>query len=384
MKTRRFDFNYKPLQLQIAISVDGSVPGRQNYNADVPEYTPDYQLTPLAIQPSVSVLDKEELINAGSVNHKLANIRWYEIINGTRALIATDNTNYTITTTGTSAGRILVRKNAEPKAPITLEFYAEYTDTRTNQIHIIRGTYRIDCSNATEAVRVELDAAEQTIYNPLSDPDTQDVTATVYVGGKICTDTSKYALAWEEMADDNTWHAIGADEVLDYDVAVSGNAATVNRRLMGDELQLRCRCKYSSDGTPENVQLSDDTPQAAASFIRRIPKYEYDITGTPDNIPAGTEVVSPVAVIRDVNGIISDPEKELLPLWYIATNKASGSLNYTQVAQGLTPTISTSPMDNSYGAVIGLDVVDRGAAAAWSDADGNVICDADGNVILIH
>ena len=41
MKTRRFDFNFRPLQLNITISVDGSVPDRQNYNADTDEYTPD-------------------------------------------------------------------------------------------------------------------------------------------------------------------------------------------------------------------------------------------------------------------------------------------------------------------------------------------------------
>ena len=51
MKTKRFDFNFKPLQLNITISVDGSVPDKQNYNADADEYTPDYTVTPLILQP---------------------------------------------------------------------------------------------------------------------------------------------------------------------------------------------------------------------------------------------------------------------------------------------------------------------------------------------
>lgn len=83
MKTRRFDFNWKPLQLQISFTVDGSVPDKQNYSTDTQEYTPDYTLTPLIIQPIVSVIDKDEVIGAGRINHALTNVRWYENINGT-------------------------------------------------------------------------------------------------------------------------------------------------------------------------------------------------------------------------------------------------------------------------------------------------------------
>ena len=78
-------------------------------------------------------------------------------------------------------------------------------------------------------------------------------------------------------------------------------------------------------------------------------------------------------------------EKELLPLWYIATNKASGSLSYTLVDHGSNPAIPTAKMDNNYGAVIALDVIDRGYAGAFTDnTDGAVFCDADGSVLIIH
>ena len=198
MKTRRFDFNWKPLQLQISFSVDGSVPDRQSYNADTQEYTPDYTLTPLIIQPVVSVIDKDEVIGAGRINHALANIRWYENTNGTQKLIETGNSDYEITTGGGSAGRIKVRRNAEPKVPITLVFYAEYADSRTGQVVIIQGSYLISCGSASGQVRVELDAAGQTVFNPLSDPREQTVRATVWVGDKKC-DSGKYALVWEVL-----------------------------------------------------------------------------------------------------------------------------------------------------------------------------------------
>lgn len=384
MKTKRFDFNWKPLQLQISFAVDGSVPGQQNYNADTQEYTPDYTLTPFILQPVISILDKDEVLAAGSINHALTNVRWYEIINGVKKLIASDNTNYEITTSGSNAGRIKVKKNAEPKVPITLVFYAEYIDNRNGQVMVIQGSYLVDCSSASDIVRVELDAAAQTVFNPLSDAQTQTVTATVWVGDRIC-DASKYALAWEVQDENGNWYTAGTDSVMDYDIMVDGNTATINRWLMGSEMHLRCRVKYSADGNPGSVTLTAASPQAEAVFVRRIPKYEFDITGVPYNVPAGILNVAPTAIVRTTKGDITDPEKELLPLWYIATNKASGSLSYSLVAHGISPVIPTAKMDNNHGAVIGLDVVDRGYAGAFTDAaDGAVFCDADGSVLIIH
>lgn len=384
MKTKRFDFNWKPLQLQISFAVDGSVPGQQNYNADTQEYTPDYTLTPFILQPVISILDKDEVLAAGSINHALTNVRWYEIINGVKKLIASDNTNYEITTSGGNAGRIKVKKNAEPKVPITLVFYAEYIDNRNGQVMVIQGSYLVDCSSASDIVRVELDAAAQTVFNPLSDAQTQTVAATVWVGDRIC-DASKYALVWEVQDENGNWYTAGTDSVMDYDIMVDGNTATINRWLMGSEMHLRCRVKYSADGNPGSVSLTDGTPQAEAVFVRRIPKYEYDYTGVPYNVPAGILAVCPTAIVQGTKGEISGWEKELLPLWYIATNKASGSLSYSLVAHGISPVIPTAKMDNNHGAVIGLDVVDRGYAGAFTDAaDGAVFCDADGSVLIIH
>ncbi len=385
MKTKRFDFNYKPLQIYICLSADGSVPGKQNYDADTNEYTPDYTLTPLTIQPAISRLDKDEILAAGRINQNLANVKWYEIIAGVRTLIESSNTNYEIVASGGNAGRIKVKKNAQPQLPITLEFYAEYTDTRTNQIHVIRETYQIICGNATTYIpQLVLDAADQTIYNPLSDPDSQTVHASLKLGADECP-TANRLFVWDIFRDDNTWTEVGTDTTLDYDVTVAadGTSCTVNRSLMGSELYLRCRAKYDKGGNPSGVMLTDASPTKVVSFIRRIPKFEYDIAGVPTDIPAGLLAVAPEAKIWNTNGPINNPEKELLPLWYIATNKASGSLSYSQIGHGTAPILPTNAMSETLGGVYGLDVVDCGPTCAWEDSDGAVFVDADDNVILI-
>lgn len=384
MKTRRFDFNFRPLQLNITISVDGSVPDRQNYNADTDEYTPDYTLTALILQPRVSRLDKDEIVAPGNVNSLLANVKWYEIVGGTRTLIEAANTDYEITASGGQAGRIKVMKNAQPNIPITLEFYAEYVDSRTGQVSVIHATHIVKCGNATAYMPdLVLDAADQTIYNPINDPDTQAIHASLRTGAAECA-TANRQFVWEVLRANGTFTTLGSDN-SDYWASVSsdGTTCTVNRKLMGSGQIVRCRAKYDPDGNPGGITLTDAAPQAIVAFVRRIPKFEYDYA-LPVNIPAGLLQMYPEIYVWDVNGPIDNPEAVLLPIWYIGTNQASGTpSSYAQVSHGYNPVIPTSYLSTLYGAVVGLDVKDPGPLVPWKNSDGKVFKDADGKIFLI-
>lgn len=389
MKTKRFDFNFKPLQLDVSLSVDGSVPDRQNYDADNDEFTPDYTITPLILQPRVDIMDKDEIMAAGNVNHQLTNIRWYVVENGTRTQIESTynaNTNpYSYVTSGSQAGRLSVQRNATANSSFTLEFYAEYLDSRTNQVYPVQLTHLVKCDNSTAYIPLlVLDAADETVYNPLTDTASQTVHASLKLGAGECP-ASKRIFVWEISRDGTTWGTVGNETTLDYmlTVANDGTSCTVNRSLMGTELFLRCRAKYDINGNPASVTLNAAAPCKAISFVRRIPKYEYDFA-LPTNIPAGTLTVCPEPFIWDVNGPVENPQNVLLPIWYMATNRASGSLTYQQVAHGYAPSIPTALMSTIYGGVIGIDVIDPGPACAWEDSDGAVFLDGDGNVLLIN
>lgn len=190
---------------------------------------------------------------------------------------------------------------------------------------------------------------------------------------------------WEKFRENNTWTEIGTDTVLDYDVQVSNDTAslTIDRSLMGDDLYIRCRAKYDRGGNPASVALTAASPERITSFVRRIPKFEFEIAGVPTNIPAGILKIAPEAKIWDVNGIIANPETELLILWYVATNRASGSLTYNQVGHGKAPLLPTEAMSDTLGAVFGLDVQDAGPACCWEDSDGSLFEDEDGYLLLI-
>ena len=387
MKTKRFDFNFKPLQLNVSMVVEGGVSDSQNYDADTDTYTPDYTIgaSNLILQPQVGRLDKDEVLTPGLINQDLTNVVWYEMNSGAAdTTIDKSNTDFEVVASGAKAGRLRIKKNAKPQIPMNLRFEADYNDPRTNQVYHIIKTYQVQCKNATQYTPLlVLDAAEQTIYNPLSDSDKQTVHASLRLGANECEE-AKRLFVWEVMREDGTFSTVGEDTTLDYDVEVStdGASCTVNRSLMGAELYLRCRAKYSAEGNPSSVQLSDNAPTKLVAFIRRIPKFEYDIGELPTNLPSGLLAIAPAAKIWNTNGMIESPERELLPLWYVATN-GTGTLSYSLIAHGMNPTLSTAKVSTTLGGVYGLDVKDMGPTCAWEDSDGAVFEDSDGNVILI-
>lgn len=387
MKVRRFDFNFKPLRIVVSFITVGSVPARQNYDAAEGEYTPDYSAinSALVIQPEIKAIDGDSIYQGASVNSRLANVVWYEVVDGgADTLITAENTNYEITTSGGNAGRIKVKRNVDVNTALTLRFYAEFQDPRTGQIHTIQDTFPVYCDNAMAGIpELFLDAAEQTLYNPLVAEDTQIVKASLKIGGNEVSAANRI-FVWEKLREDNSWTVIGTDTSLDYDVTVAANGTycTVNRSLMGTELYIRCRAKYDIYGNPSGVTLADGCPEKIVSFICRIPKFEYDIAGVPTNIPEIIKI-APTASIWDMNGPIANPERALMALWYVAKNKASGGLSYKQIGHGLNPVLPTEDMDQRYGAVLALDVVDCGPACAWEDGNGDLFEDEGGYILLI-
>ena len=310
--TKGLNFNFHTLLLNKSITVIGSVPDTQSYDADNDTYTPDYTLTPLTLQPLAGIIDKDRILQAGLINAKLINIKWYQTSGGIKTQITTDNTDFLITQTGDNAGRIMVKENIAPGSPMTLEFHAEYLDIRTGHIYVIQMTKLIRCMNATLYIPIlSLDTADQVLYNPLRDQDIQVITASLRRGPDECPAALR-SFVWEAAGDDGSWHVIGQD-IFDYCMGISadGTQCTIDRSLMGDELHIRCRAKYNIAGNPSSVELSSSSPVAMTTIKRRIPTLDPPEIVMPYNIPPMTTAVSPKLTVRDTLGVISNPEKTL-------------------------------------------------------------------------
>jgi len=380
MRTRRFDFNFKPLRIIKSFVVEGSVPGRQ-YIDGGGEHTPDFSITPLHLALYAARQDKDEILQNGSINHLLTNVKAYRIKNGVKTDVTSGVAGYTVTTSGENAGHVLVSENSTVNAPITVLVEADYLDGRTNQVIHINQSYLIRCDAAVNESEVELDAAATSIYNPFADPDMVTITPTLRVNG--LTDTAPNGFIWEKQREDGSWSSVGSDDFADYDMTVNDDdSLTLNRRLMGDSTSIRCSAIFRDLVDGVSTARVCDKP-AIVTFVRRLPKFEFDYGGLPLNIPAGTLSVFPTAKVWTTNGTIEKPDRELHLIWYTATNKASGSLSYTQIQHGETPEIPTKAMSDTYGMVLALDVTDAGPEAAWLDSDGSYLIDSDGSLIII-
>lgn len=383
MKYKRLDIKYTPLQVNTSKTISGSVPLEQTYDANQNEYTPNYELTPCALQPVVGIIDRDNILESGRVNSELTDIAWYRVENGVEgnALVSTPR-KHIITSSGNDAGKLLWYVNAAPQKPILLRFKAKYLDSRTNKVHRIMMDYSIKCKNATLYKPTLLLSSGDRYYNPLRDTDKQVINASLRLGSEECA-KEKRLFIWEILRDRGQFSAITADD-LEIKVSADGTSVTLDRSLMGKRICIRCRAKFSADGNPASVDLSDATPNRIVNIVRRIPFYDYDILDTVDEVLPDTKVVKPAATISDNVGEIANPTRELQVLWWMAPNNSIHFENAVLVGHGMSPRVPTDLLDPNRGAILALEVKDLDPLALAMDADGKVFVDADGNPFIFH
>lgn len=371
------DVNYTPLKTSGGIEVIGSVPERQTYSANTNEYTPDYSLTPLVLFPRCNATDPDSYIKSGSVNASLTNMKWYEIIGTQRTLIGSDNVGYEITTEGDQKGQIKVKRNSSVATPLSLEFYAEYADTRTNQILVFRFSKVIPVSDVTVPVPVfNIDSPATVIWNPLRNPLSRKITALVFLeGNEISSDKQKCKFFWYRKTDSGGLEAItDGNGDNDWEIeAIDHNTLTINQDYIGEEQTYVCKLGYSANSVPE--QPNDDIPEVTTTIRRRIPEVEVDWKGAPTYVAGGTEKLKLEAFVTDGMGVVPDPEEWFRFVWNV---KSPYSQSYSKQAEGIKPTITFIP-----GMMLELEVQDRGPQAILiDDTDGSVLQDAEGNVLF--
>ena len=361
-KQRRIEINYRQLQTSGGMEVVGSVAARQSYDSATEEYAPDYTLTPLVLYPRCTATDPDKYTKSGVVNASLTNMHWYERIGGTRTEITASNANYIITQSGDQKGQIQVKKNSSVLNPTTLEFEAEYADTRTGQVFKFRLSQVVICNDQTDAApTLSIDSPSTLEWNPVRQQKQQAITATLMSGNTDVTDSENTAFFWyrlngtslEQITDgggDNDWEVVSID----------GNKLVIDRDFIGEEQTYVCRAHYSADGTaPSAPSVSD--PTASTVIRRRIPKVECDWQGVTQGVPGGTSVILPEGFVRDTLGVIEDPEEWFKFIWY---TKAKGAANYTKAAVGRTPRIPFTD-----GMMLQLEVEDKGPQAIIVDDD---------------
>lgn len=360
-KNRKIQVNYRPLKISSCMEVVGSVADRQFYNATTGEYAPDYTITPLTLFPRCNATDLDGLTKSGTINSALTNMKWYKRTGSTRTQITSSDTGYVITQTGENKGQIQVKKNSSVLNPVTLEFEAEYVDTRTGQTMKYNLSTVIIVTDATDAQpTLSIDSPATVDWNPIRQQTQQTITAMLLAGDTNVTASDKAKFFWyrvistgalEQIVDgngDNDW------EVM----SVNKNVLVIDRDFIGEEQTYICKATYNPSGTPASSPAASD-PVATTRIRRRIPSIECDWKGVTSGVPGGTSVILPVAYARDCVGVISNPEEWLKFVWRV---KKAGESSYSKVAVGISPRI---PFYD--GMMLELDVEDKGPQALVVD-----------------
>lgn len=373
-KKKSMNINYRPLQASVSMQVLTSVPDRQFYSATEKAFTPDYTLTPLTLFPRCAAVDTKSTSAAKSVNAELTNLRWYERIGGVQKII-TSGTDYVITETGEYKGQLQVKKNSSIANPITLEFSADYVDTRTNQVLIFKTNKVIIVSDSSSPQPVlSIDSPDKMQWYPVRDQLQQTITANLMAGDLDITNDERVKFWWyrvlstgalEEIVygnGDNDWEIVSVDR----------NVLVIDRDFIGDEQSYVCKAAYRETGElPDHPDIYDSVK--TTRIVRYIPKLECDFKGIVSGCPEGTNNIYPVAYVRDAVGVISNPEEWFKFIWM---GKKTGDAGYSKVAEGISPTIPFTE-----GLLLELEVEDRGPQAIIVDNDDSdvIITDTDGN-----
>lgn len=353
-KQKKMNINYRPLQMSGGIEIVGSVPDTQVYQADKKEYTPDYTLTPLTLFPRCNATDPDAVVVLGCINSKLTNMKWYERIGTTRTLITSTNTSYAITEAGASKGQIIMKKNSTTINPITLEFYAEYADTRTGQTHVFRFSRLTRAIDGTDALPVVMiDSPSALDWNPCREQSQQTITAKMIVGDMDVTTSSKCRFFFYRVL------ATGALELItdgngDNDieiVSINKNVLVIDRNYIGPDQTYIVKASYAQTGSPSTTPAAG-IPPVSTAIRRRIPNIECDWEGVPQGVADGTKVIKPKPLIWDTLGSIPNPANHFNCKW---STKLPGAATETLVTTGYAPAI---PFVD--GMMLYLDVEDRG------------------------
>ena len=377
MKKRRLDFNYKPLTMLKAMEVINNIPQHQLYNTLTGEYTPDYTLQGLglAIQPHITAAytDGTGQNTEVTASENLTNIKWTEIasnVNGqtTTTVITASTPGYTIITSGANKCRLILSKNLTVGCPLTLRFECDYLDTRTSDIHHVIEETQVTVAVTESVPSFYLDRPGTTLFNPFGDVynGVRSVLQQIVYNASLKLDgeempVSKREFRWEKKRPNGSWTVIGDEDYkymdLGWSISNDGATFTQSTKCIGEKTEMRVRVRY---GDLTTATFNTASPTEYFTMARRLPDYDYDYVGVPDNLETDVDIIHPEAIVTDRYGNVDDYIEELMPRWYTGAGSVTGATNLELVATGRGAGILTSKI-NQHGMILALDMEQRTA-----------------------
>ena len=376
------DLVFSPLNVNYGITVEGSVADEQQLDQSTGQYTPDYTKSYLVLKPWMRVMDPDGVLPDGEVAG--TNVHLYgrdtaeaEVTNGTEHQVAAD-------------GRISIRKNVGAGKTRTYRVTAEYQDPRTGDLIRMEAVHPVSCESVLERPRLVLNQPALVEWDPTNTDPARIVLEADLRIGRNSVPAANRELIWEkkDMSDSafaRIYRPTDANyDILDYDVEISSDVTrlTLDRSLMGDMVDIRCRAKYDPYGNPSAVTLDERSPSATARFTRHVPVPTVRAL-SPQKFDPTQKSFVPEARFYVGLREITNPMDFWSLNWYMSKGVANGSISRTLVATGVKPTIPTSSITQAYGATLQTGVTEKNPLSAITTDTGAVIVDGNDNVILV-
>ena len=374
---------YSPLVISKGIDVEGNVPASQEFDAALESFTPDYTLTHLTLQPWFAIVDPDGVLPAGRV--EIANPAWSVIEGGVKTAITSSSTQYAVTPSGATAGRILVKRNGTPDAPLSLLFSGEYVDPRTGRLYRIELSHTVQCHSTGIAVTYGVDQPKMTRYDPVRETTPDRVIHPWIKAGGADVPAANRRFIWHKRdtsAGDTTYHTVGTS-VMDYDVeAAADGSLTVHLPWIGRRIDLRCYCFYNPHGPVTDTAIKSGTRYLELTFLRHKEGYRVNVKASR-LFSRSLKAIVAECDIADSKGIVPNPDTWFDIIWKTSTGKADGSTNFgSTVARGAKATIPVTSLSATYGGTLRAEATPKRPLAALHDASGAIITDASGHILL--
>lgn len=386
-KIKRIGIVYDPLNISAALLVQGGSL-TQTHSAELSEFVPDRELTPLVIVPEAYVQDPNGVIPSGRI--QFSSVNWYALPQDVADKVATGTiltdelSQYLITaaTAGYSVsedGTLTVSKNVQYLEPVMLVFVGSYIDGRTGRVLRIQANAVMSTTSVAVISTLSLDKPASFVFSPVSDSGTRSIQASVAIGSKSPEDLDASVAYWWYKVESGVESLITTDDLF-YESGQNTSKLVVDPDYVDGMCCILCKAEYALPGASLPSVPTSGCMTARTAVLRRYPAYDFEhIVHGGVEVPSGATMVKNECVVTVGRQVLDNPSEHFSIVWYM--KRAVYDADFMIIGYG--ESISIDASEFADGADVALDVVPFDPLGAMTDDDGNIITDDEDNIITL-
>lgn len=365
MRVRQLNIKHTPLQQSFSLVVRGGSL-LQVHAAEIDEFIPDREITPLVIAPVLYLTNADNPELSGNVEQSLSDVRWYENSESPENLIVSGQNGYERGANGT----LIVGKNVEYMSPLMLIVTANYHDGRSKSVIRVSESVTLSTtSHSSHPITLELDKPGSWTFDPLTDTGWREINATLRLAANDVTETN--AKFWWFIVSDGVEREIVPNRDLFYESGIDTPKLTIDPRYINGSVLIRCRAEYIRPNATAPAQPTTKALMSETVVNRRYSHYDYtDFVNGGEMVSQKTTDALCEGIVSSRGRVIERPQRFFHLEWFSKPNRFGA--DWKHVDFGINALIPIADIEN--GVDVGFSVKEREALGAMM-INGDVITD---------